>query len=330
MKLIINPSVSHHVSGDVVNEFERSIMTQRLPVMAAVYSSRAVRKATYLLWRGAERSRIRWQNWLEPFLSRPLGKRKEWEFFSVLMGPDFKKCFPYVLLPGTKSVYMFDAWPETMEEIRHFVDCFHLQHAFVTSSQAAERLQGMTRKKVFHWVPEGVDPKLYRQYAVPDRDIDVLALGRKFDAYHERIVSKLEKDKVTYLYERIKGEIVFPTREGFIDGLARSKISICFPCSLTHPKRSGDIETMTNRYLQSMASKCLVVGRAPAEMVRLFGYNPVVEADMNNAVEQLYDILAHFQDFSDLIEKNYRVVLEDHTWKERWRKIIDIIKNADQ
>ena len=53
-------------------------------------------------------------------------------------------------------------------------------------------------------------------------------------------------------------------RDAFIDGLARSRVSICVPSSVTHPERAGDIETMTIRYLQSMVSKCVVLGRAPA------------------------------------------------------------------
>ena len=62
-------------------------------------------------------------------------------------------------------------------------------------------------------------------------------------------------------------------------GFGDAKVSVCFPSSTTHPQRSGSVETATHRYFESFASRCIVVGRAPAELVDLFGYNPVVEAD---------------------------------------------------
>ena len=107
--------------------------------------------------------------------------------------------------------------------------------------------------------------------------------------------------------------------------MSRTKISICFPTSLTHPQRAGNIETMTNRYLQSMASKCLVLGKAPDEMIRLFGYNPVVDADFNHPVQQIKDILDNFGQYTELIEKNYRNVVMNHAWINRWEKISEIL-----
>src|SRR6185369_6557481 len=143
--------------------------------------------------------------------------------------------------------------------------------------------------------------------------------------YHDQIISAVENHKKTYLYERERGRVIFPAREDFLDGLARSKISICIPCSITHPERAGDIETMTMRYLQSMASKCLVVGHAPAEMIELFGYNPVIEIDKKNPDKQLLELLNRFDDYVPLIEKNYAAVTSEHTWHNRWQQIARII-----
>lgn len=165
----------------------------------------------------------------------------------------------------------------------------------------------------------------YRHQPYTDKDIDVLHLGRRHGAYHNRIVAALEKHKKTYLYEQERGQVIFPSREGFVDGLARSKISVCVPCSITHPERAGDIETMTMRYLQSIASKCLVVGHAPGEMLELFGYNPVIEIDKQNPDEQLLELLEHFDDYIPLIEKSYALVASEHTWQKRWQQIARII-----
>jgi hypothetical protein len=78
---------------------------------------------------------------------------------------------------------------------------------------------------------------------------------------------------------------------------------------------------MTNRYLQSMASKCLIVGCLPKEMLELFAYNPVVEIDRNAPIEQLKTILNNYSDYFPLIEKNYETVSKYHTWENRWKQI---------
>ena len=64
-----------------------------------------------------------------------------------------------------------------------------------------------------------------------------------------------------------------------VAGLANSRVSICFPQSITNPERCGKVETVTLRYFESMASKCLIVGKCPLELRDLFGYNPVIEVD---------------------------------------------------
>ena len=172
-------------------------------------------------------------------------------------------------------------------------------------------------------------PDKYQYNAYADKDIDVLELGRKYDVYHNNIVEALEEDTRVHLYEKTKGTRIFATVEDLIDGYARTKIAICVPSNITHPDRAGDIETMTIRYLQSMVSKCLVVGHAPKEMVKLFGYNPVVEIDMEDPVGQIRSILDNFSDYIPLIEKNYTETLANHTWSKRWQQIAEIMQSSD-
>jgi len=74
------------------------------------------------------------------------------------------------------------------------------------------------------WIPEAVDPEPYRFRPMKEKDIDVLQLGRKYDKLHEMILPVLEQNGWSTV-EKVRGKIVFPTREEFLDGLARTKIS---------------------------------------------------------------------------------------------------------
>ena len=328
MKLILNIRGDGHVAMDIAAELEEAILSDEGASVSAIEPKESVSSKSYGVW-------LRFERYFPEFIKRVVAALRaklatgRQHYFNVLMEPNLRKCFPYVLYPGRKSVYLFDAWPVHHEMISQFVKTHHLSFVFVSSSQAAVRLKDMSGSSVFSWVPEGLDPSKYKHYHHEAKDIDVLELGRKYDVYHDHIVEALEDDGRVHLYEKTKGKLIFPTGEDLIDGLARTKISICVPSNITHPDRAGDVETMTVRYLQSMVSKCLVVGHAPEEMVELFGYNPVVEIDMEKPAEQIRDILKNFDDYIPLIEKNYTETLTNHTWNNRWQQMRAIIQSAD-
>lgn len=247
------------------------------------------------------------------------------DYFAVMMNLDASAVAPWFARPSRRSIYLFDAWPAHHESIQRYVESWGVHYAFVSSSVAARRLAAISNHCTFVWIPEGVDPESYRHRPPAERDIDVLQLGRKFDAHHVVIAPALEAAGRRYEYERQKGKLVFESRDAFVDGLSRSRISICVPSSVTHPERAGNIETMTTRYLQSMASGCLVLGKAPAEMIELFGYNPVIEIDMTDPGGQVIRLLEEYESYLPLIEKNRDHVMRDHTWRKRWEQITHVL-----
>jgi hypothetical protein len=319
MDIIVHDPGRYHVSLDAVWEFEEAIHID--PQVRLVSSRDSLSShVPNIAWRFIFRA-LRGRAVTPP---RP-GAEKLTETFAVLMGANFRKTMPRFLAEGRKSIYLFDAWPPNHEKITRFADACRLEHLFLSSSQAAAALGLLVKSTKCHWIPEGITPGDYFLAFTPERDIDVLQLGRRFDRYHRMIEPGLRKRGKKYLYEQVSGTVVFPTRLDYVEGLMRTKISICAPLSVSHPERAGGIETMTVRYLQSMLSRCLIVGHAPAEMIQLFGYNPLIEIDYNNAAEQLLDLLDHPDEHQELIEKNYHFVREHHTWQSRWEQIKSIL-----
>jgi len=323
MKLLINSYKNYHVSIDTVREFEETILSSDKKDMEAIYSSNYLSSACFIVYRVSGKMRLK-KTIL--FLMKLIGSLYRRDQISILMDCNIEQCLPYFLCRGNKSIYIFDAWHGNHKRIIELVEELEIKNLIVSSLQAKEMLSSYSCKCKFHWVPEGINPEEYQYHSYKKKEIDVLQLGRKYDLYHFLIVQLLEKLQKKYLYEEIKGQIIFPTRESFINGLAGTKISICFPSNIIHPERSGDIETMTIRYLQSIASKCLILGKAPKEIISLFGYNPVVEVDMNNPQEQLESILLNYNDYIPLIEKNYKNI-NNHTWEKRWEEIKKIIRS---
>jgi hypothetical protein len=77
---------------------------------------------------------------------------------------------------------------------------------------------------------------------------------------------------------------------------------------MTHPDRAGDVSTVTQRYFQSFAAGCVVVGASPPELLTLFGYDPVVKADLGDPVPQVAEILSNPAKYTPLVERNLKEV----------------------
>jgi hypothetical protein len=315
MRLIKNPIGS--VSSDTVREFEGVLLSDNYIVSETKLKCNFFKCLFFIYYLLIKIGfpTIKRNN---KYKEKPLNDKKH--LFMIMLG-----IRPYGLITNhNRSIYLFDAWPKYYNKIMKFVRDYCINYVFVSSSQAVTELNYLYGQHKFFWIPEGINPYEYKYRPYEEKDIEILAIGRRYDEYHYSITPFIE-NKYIYLYEKEKGDIIFPTHDEFINGLARTKISICVPSNITHPERAGHIETMTARYLQSIVSKCLIVGHAPKEMIDLFGYNPVIEIDMKNPVEQLEFLLKNYSSYFSLMERNYHTVLKSHTWKNRWSEIKNML-----
>jgi hypothetical protein len=251
-------------------------------------------------------------------------------FFAVIMDTNVfhKRTFPYLAFDSVdKAIYLFDAWEPIYPKIQELLTEYNFNLIFISAKRTAEHFSSVLNNKKVFWVPEGITTEHYKFAEYKDKTIDVFQMGRKYLKFHDNIVEYCKLHEINYLYEREKGELIFKTQELFTDALGKSKISICFPSSTTHPERSGTVSTITQRYFQSMISKCIIVGEAPSEMKELFSYEPVIKADLKFPGEQLKDILNNYEDYKPLIERNYNEVCQNHHWRNRAQSIAEIIES---
>lgn len=262
-----------------------------------------------------------------PFLfspSRSLANRHRSGLLITFDVHTLKTQAPFFLCSGgDHALVLMDTWPVNFETVAKWSRQYRISNIFVSSQQACAELRAMAPELNWHWLPEGLPHDQYRPHAWEDKSIDVLSFGRKFDKLHEILKEGLPAAGVSYAYEPKPYEVLFPTQEEFLEGLGSARISVCFPSSVTHPQRSGHIETLTVRYLQSMASKCLIYGQSPAELRELFGYEPVVPVDWNNPVGQLSAILQDPSPYVDLVERNFATLHSAHTEIDRARKLAE-------
>lgn len=308
---LVKTNFNHHVSMDLYYEFEARIINKpNWEIINGVGSiqARVLRQLLKFI----------------PPIQFPIKKNKNY----VVIGYQKEKFFPFFHFKADlKVLWMYDAWEPLFDEIEKTIRAYKINVVFTASKQSADYFNTLNIPNfISHWIPEGIDVDQYQFIPYQERTTDVLQLGRKWNNYHEKI--KSIETHLVYKYEKKAGQIIFPTREEFLFGLANSKISICVPSNITHPNVTGSISTITNRFLQSMASKCLILGKLPHDMLHLFDYNPIIEIDEENPVAQIESILANFDTYIPLIEKNYEVVKNFHNWDNRVTQIENFILNS--
>lgn len=222
--------------------------------------------------------------------------------------------------------WSFDCWPDQYDQWVAFFERHRTRLAFISARASAEEIDRRCSDTTVLWLPEATDPEEYDP-AKPlgDRAISVLELGRRFERYHSAIAPYLAAHGLTHVYEPVRGRKVFEGRSALARGLGDSRISICFPMTVTDSLLAGGLETATHRYFESIASGCVLVGKAPAELVELYGYNPVVEADLGDPVGQLQSILGDLGRFEGLVERNLKRLREVGTWDVRAQQILSAL-----
>ncbi len=241
--------------------------------------------------------------------------RKKSEYLIIPMGGGtcledvFPFCYKYNIVP-----YIWDCWPNTWKNVLQMMKILHIKKCFISSSLVCNELSREMLHTQFIFVPEGINTKVYLKGDIlMSRKIDILELGRKNLLYHNQI-TKLEEIK--FLYNK-NDQYIFPSFPELVSGLSESKIVICFPRCDTHQNMAGKIETLTQRYWECMLSRCLIVGRAPFELINLIGYNPVIEVEWGNESEQLLRILNNIEIYQDMVDRNYFAALEFAPWAYR-------------
>lgn len=223
--------------------------------------------------------------------------------------PDYTR---YEIIP-----MIWDCWPMYFEKTCQWFIKHNVRTAIFTSSQTADRMKKRFPEMNILAITEGIDTSKYNEGKnLNARSIDLLEFGRR----NNKVFDVNLPSNYKHLYSK-NGEHLFKTEKDLVDGLADSKITICYPRCDTQPEKAGDIETLTQRYWEAMLSRVVIVGRAPKELIDLIGYNPVLNLGNVNCKQQVTGILANIQEYQELVNKNRETALIMGDWKNQ----IDII-----
>ncbi|MEZ0092393.1 hypothetical protein [Streptacidiphilus sp. EB129] len=239
-----------------------------------------------------------------------------------MMGAQFGLLYS-AAVSGAVVPYCWDVWEPQWDLWVRRLRPLRPPVVFTTASQSARFLaRALPASRVIH-LPEATEVARHDpQRPLVARTIGVLELGRRYQMWHDIVRAAVPEDAPRcHVYERPGRRLVFPDESALRRGLSNTVVSACFPSSMTHPQRAGSVQTLTHRYLESMASGCLLVGHAPPELVRLMGFNPVVEVDWRAPAEQILDILHAPHRWQPHVDRALERLREVGDWSMRVRAI---------
>ena len=230
--------------------------------------------------------------------------------------PDYAR---YEIIP-----MIWDCWPMYFEKTCQWFIKHNVRTAIFTSSQTADRMKERFPEMNILAITEGIDTSKYCEgKPLKERSIDLLEFGRR----NKKVFDVSLPPNYTHLYSK-NGEHLFKTEQDLVNGLADSKITICYPRCDTQPQKAGDIETLTQRYWEAMLSHIVIVGRAPKELIDLIGYNPVIEIGKENQTELIIDIINHINNYQSLVDRNNDTAKKMGSWDVRVKQIMDWLKST--
>lgn len=216
--------------------------------------------------------------------------------------------------------YIFDCWPEQFDRWEGLLRRHRVKMAFFTAGDAALEMQRRLPSLTAHWLPEACDPSRYvPSRPLTQRSIHVLEMGRKHPSVHPQLVAGLAQAGKNHLFsQRDSSTPIFEGLAGLYAGMGDAAISICFPKSLTHAPGAGPrVETLTQRYLETMGNGALAVGACPAELTKIFGFDPVVPLSLSDPAGQVLEILRNLDRYQPHVMRCAQRLRETCTFEHR-------------
>jgi len=222
--------------------------------------------------------------------------------------------------------FFWDCWPCYYDKIEVWLKKHDVKTAVFTSSQEMEEMKRRLPNINMLHCPEAVDTSLYKEgKPLRERTIDLLEFGRSNEKVIDmRKIKDLEihGNSINHVATKVGDSFIYENKQLY-EAMGNAKTTICLPKNMTHPQIAHGIETLTQRYLEAMLSRMVIIGHCPKELSDLIGYNPCIEIvkDTDAVQEQIKNILEHIENYQPLVDKNRDTALKMGDYKIRMRNL---------
>jgi hypothetical protein len=229
-------------------------------------------------------------------------------------------CFPDYICYETIPI-IWDCWPRYLDDVVSWIRKHKVKSAVFTASQTAELTKKLLPNLNVLVITEGIDSAPYHPGEnLIDRDIDLLEYGRVERNFFREYIDGLKHVNAKNSNGRMS------TWDKLIKTISQSKVCVALPRCDVDKEFTGGIETLTQRFWEGMLSRCVLLGRAPKELIDLIGYNPVINLDKTNPQQQVRNIVAHIEDYQHLVNRNRETALKMGSWDIRMKQVMEWLR----
>jgi hypothetical protein len=226
--------------------------------------------------------------------------------------------------------WIYDCWPPQFAEWERLLRRHRVRLAFFSARDAAGHFSKAVPGLAAHWLPECHElTSLSPSRPLAERGTHVLELGRRMPAVHERIRDPLAAAGLRHVFDRGPHASAIPGLDALYRAMGESAVVICYPKSRTNPESAGGMETVTQRYFETLGSGCLAVGHCPGELRDLYGFDPVVALDEADPAGHLLSILGSLASYQGHVQRCLERTREVGTCDARGAEMLRVIGEFD-
>jgi hypothetical protein len=235
--------------------------------------------------------------------------------------------------------FIFDCWPEQFDAWARLLRKHNITLAFFSARDAAAALQSRVPGLVAHWLPEACNISLFdASRPLKDRSLHILEMGRKHPELHAKLLGlfpqeHIARHNITHVYSKVDSSTpIYPTLTSLYEAMGNTLVSVCFPKSVTHnhstDRKDSRVETLTQRYLETIGNGALPLGACPAELKDLFGFDPVIPVDLKNLAAQIREIVRNPESYQHFADKARVRLAEVGTFAARGKLMLQTLQDA--
>lgn len=145
---------------------------------------------------------------------------------------------------------------------------------YVTSYETFEHLAQFHENVRF--LPFSV-PEIWKLNRIPDKQLDVLQIGRKNPLLHKWMLRMASENGIEYVYQMIEDGVLnywstkdgligdFRDRQKYVTLLRGARVSLVSSGGIDGSRKGFDIDPVTVRFFESAVNYCYMIGRYPRE-----------------------------------------------------------------
>lgn len=233
---------------------------------------------------------------------------------------------------GRLCLYCFDTWEPEYDHWEGLFSHLPLHAVFFAYRQSYEHFSRLF--DFCHFLPQSWDDRVFHDQGVAKTRL-FLQMGRRVESIHGMIQRYMEERGIedvpqNYTYRRTPDEVTFPTIQATARAVAESRFMVCAPRSADSPGFTGNVQDVTARFYEAMASKTLIIGYKPGPVFNeLFPADAMVELnpDGSDFAEKIDFFLNHPDEYSRIVDRNYELVMREHTWAARFRRFQEVLQS---